>query len=245
MIKCLNLNVNCKYRIYLKRNRYFQTRLNFLNMNYLFVAATATEIKPFINFCRKNVANLQIDFLLTGVGMLQTSYNLTKQFTIKKPGLVIQAGIAGCFDRKQELAKTWMIKEEILADLGAEENGKFADVFDLQLIKPNQNPFIKKKLVNPNIKMFDRFNFPPVIAISVNEITTSKKRIATLQKKYNPLLESMEGAAFHFVCLKENIPFVQLRCSSNYVGERNKAKWKIKEAIHNLNQELIRIVELF
>ena len=49
----------------------------------------------------------------------------------------------------------------------------------------------------------------------------------------------MEGAAFHYVCLQQKIPFIQLRAISNYVGERNKTKWKMKEAIINLNEKLI------
>jgi futalosine hydrolase len=48
----------------------------------------------------------------------------------------------------------------------------------------------------------------------------------------------MEGAALHYVCLQENIPFLQIRSISNRVGERDKAKWEFKEAIKNLNKEL-------
>jgi futalosine hydrolase len=31
----------------------------------------------------------------------------------------------------------------------------------------------------------------------------------------------MEGAALHFVCLQEDISFIQLRAISNFVGERD------------------------
>jgi futalosine hydrolase len=57
-----------------------------------------------------------------------------------------------------------------------------------------------------------------------------------------PVVESMEGAAFHYVCLMEKIPFLQLRGISNYVGERNKANWKIRESIDALNQQLIKMI---
>jgi futalosine hydrolase len=53
----------------------------------------------------------------------------------------------------------------------------------------------------------------------------------------------MEGAALHYVCLLEKIPFLQVRSISNYIGERNKKKWNIKESINNLNKELIRLLE--
>ncbi len=79
-------------------------------------------------------------------------------------------------------------------------------------------------------------------AVTVNEITTSSKRVHELIEKYGPVLESMEGAAFHYVCLQEDIPFVQLRAVSNFIGERDKSKWLIKEAIENLNRELIILI---
>ena len=52
----------------------------------------------------------------------------------------------------------------------------------------------------------------------------------------------MECAALHYVCLQQNVPFLQIRSVSNEVGERDKSKWKIKEAVENLNNELIKIL---
>ena len=51
-------------------------------------------------------------------------------------------------------------------------------------------------------------------------------------------IESMEGAALHYVCLLQKVPFLQLRSISNKVGVRDKTKWKIKTAIDNLTMEL-------
>jgi futalosine hydrolase len=52
----------------------------------------------------------------------------------------------------------------------------------------------------------------------------------------------MEGAAFHYVCLLEKIPFLQLRSISNLIGERDKTKWKMEKAIQNLNENLISLL---
>jgi futalosine hydrolase len=52
----------------------------------------------------------------------------------------------------------------------------------------------------------------------------------------------MEGAALHYVALMEKIPFLQLRSLSNFVGERDKNKWLMKEAIINLNLELQSLI---
>jgi futalosine hydrolase len=56
------------------------------------------------------------------------------------------------------------------------------------------------------------------------------------------MIESMEGAALHYVCLQEAIPFIQLRSVSNFVGERDKTKWRMEEAVDHLNRELILLI---
>jgi futalosine hydrolase len=77
----------------------------------------------------------------------------------------------------------------------------------------------------------------------VNEVSTRPQRIEQLQQKYAPILESMEGAALHFICLREKIPFLQLRAVSNFVGERDKRKWQIKEAVQKLRAQLNSFLE--
>ncbi len=74
--------------------------------------------------------------------------------------------------------------------------------------------------------------------MTVNCISSPLQHLQIIKHKYNPVIESMEGAALHYVCLMENIPFIQLRAVSNFVGERNKEKWKMKEAIKMLNLKL-------
>jgi futalosine hydrolase len=45
----------------------------------------------------------------------------------------------------------------------------------------------------------------------------------------------MEGAALHFVCLKNQIPFIQFRAISNRVEIRNRNSWKVQEALAALH----------
>ena len=73
------------------------------SMYLLLTAATAAEIQPVIDYlAKKSNSYLQphkVDILITGVGAVATTYSLTKQSIIKRPDLIIQAGIAGCFQR--------------------------------------------------------------------------------------------------------------------------------------------------
>jgi futalosine hydrolase len=58
-------------------------------------------------------------------------------------------------------------------------------------------------------------------------------------------VETMEGAALHYVALQLNIPFLQVRSLSNFAGERDKKRWRMEEAIENLNKELERLLNKF
>jgi futalosine hydrolase len=206
----------------------------YLPMQILVVSATEQEIKPAIPFFLKN----KIDVLIAGIGGVATTHSLNRYCHKNRPGVIIQAGVGGCFN-ENKLGEVFVIKEEIFADLGVWENKVFKTIFDLQLENRNTFPFKKGMLINPNKKLLGITSPKKVSGISVNEITTDKKRITWYKQNFSPVVESMEGAALHYVCLQQEIPFVQIRAISNYVGERNKSKWKMKEAIHNLNEELI------
>lgn len=206
-------------------------------MNCLLVAATAKEIAPLLKEMRaSNDRLVDTDILITGIGLTATTYSLTKQISLRKPSLIIQAGVAGCFDPTISLGSVFAVKQDRIADLGVVENGQFSSVFKMGLVKGTDGWLINKSPI------LTKTPLKKVTAISVNTISTEKQQIADYRREFNPLLESMEGAALHYVCIKENIPFLQIRALSNYIGERNKKNWKLKESIENLNRKLLLLL---
>jgi futalosine hydrolase len=214
------------------------------SMYILLAAATSLEIQPTIDFLEKNsykAGDHELEVLLTGVGAVATTYLLTYNINDHRPDMVIQAGIAGSFQYQQP-GTVVAIKEEILGDIGVWEEDRFKTVFDLQLANDNDTPFTNRLLVNPYKKLLALSALEQVRSITVNEITTNAHRIAWYQQNLAPVVESMEGGALHYVCLQEQVPFIQIRALSNAVGERNKTKWNMKEAIDNLNKKLIAFI---
>ena len=205
-------------------------------MNILVAAATELEIAPFMK--ERN----EIETLITGVGIPSTVYGLTKKISGHKYDLVIQAGIAGSFIKGIKKGEVMVVEQDTFADIGASREKKFKTLFQLGFGNPNEFPFTNGWLVNS--KLPDT-GLRKVKAVTVNMIQDKKKTITPLQKKFAAEIESMEGAAFHFVCLQENIPFLQLRSISNKVGERDKRKWEIAYAIEQLNLELIKLADQF
>ncbi len=204
-------------------------------MKILVIAATQEEIAPFLKW------NTNIDVLICGVGIPSTVYYLTKKLLQEKYTLVIQAGIAGTFSKKIKNGDVVAVEQDAFADIGAQEKRNFKTLFELGFDDENKFPFRKGYLFNAS-EILQSSHLKKVKAVTINKISDRIKQTKQLKAIFDAEIESMEGAAFHFVCLQQNIQFLQIRCISNKVGERDKTKWEIAKAIKNLNQELINLI---
>ena len=208
-------------------------------MNILLASATAFEVDLKKIWQTLPSSEINITDLITGVGLPNAMYQLTKAVHTRKYDLVIQAGIAGAIDSKVPLASVVVVKKDMFADVGIYENGNFSSLHDIGFGDKDQFPFSNGWLVNNNILNSD---LPYFSGITVNTVTDDKTIIANQTKLYNADVESMEGAALHYVCLLNNIPFLQLRSISNAVGERDKSKWQMAKAIESLNEALLQVL---
>ena len=68
----------------------------------------------------------------------------------------------------------------------------------------------------------------------------NERTIAAVRARYQPEVESMEGAAFMYASLIAGVPFAQVRAVSNAVERRNRGAWKIDAAIRALGEVAVR-----
>ena len=210
-------------------------------MNVLVIAATERELTGIkeISFARPS---LMVQTAVTGVGLLPSTYAMMQLIANMKPDLIIQVGIAGSFNPSLVLGTAVTVRKEILADMGVYENDGYHDVFELGLAEKNMAPFEQGAIVNHNDILMEAVSLPAVSAVSVNEISTSTEKINLFTEKYKAAIESMEGASLHYVCTMQQIPFIQIRGISNLVGERDKTKWKIPEALLAATNACINLI---
>src|SRR5690606_26080222 len=116
-------------------------------MAILIAAATSKEIAPLITRLGKSGTE-DIDILITGIGVMRATYSLSTQVRLKRPELIIQAGVAGCFDRKIPLGAVVAIGQDTLADLGVKEGGEWKTPYDLSLEPGSKFPATKGWLKN-------------------------------------------------------------------------------------------------
>jgi futalosine hydrolase len=199
-------------------------------MKILFVAATEEEIAPIRNITSSH----SLDYLITGPGMVATTYELTKKLSEKKYDLAINIGLAGSFDPTIEIGETVYVSEDIFSELGAEDGDNFLDIEKIGL----KSPFI----FYPTADVSD-LKIRKVKSITVNSVHGNNSSIEKIQARLNPQTETMEGAAFFFVCKKEKTPAFQIRTISNFVERRNKLSWNIPLALENLSKTVNQILK--
>ncbi len=219
-------------------------------MKILILSATQQEVKPLAGklklknqpepyFGRYMYENHSIDVIITGIGSISTAYMLMKFVTSEVYDFVIQVGIAGSYNKKLHIGSVVQVLSEQFADYGVEDQNKFVTLFEEGICSPDKLPYSGGKLVNP--VSFDSGiikDIPYVSGITVNCVSGSNETISLYRNKYKPDIESMEGAAFFYICLMENIPFLELRGISNFVEERNRKLWDVELAVNSSNEAL-------
>jgi futalosine hydrolase len=191
-------------------------------MNILIVAATNKEIlSQEFNDC---------DILISGVGMINACFGLTKYLQENKPDIIINVGVAGAFKKEYVLGDVLEVSRDCFSEMGVQNRDRFLNMSDVGLD------------VDTTFQYSPQTNLIQARGITVNTVHGKNEAIEEVVKRLNPDLESMEGAAFMLVCQKFNIRFIQIRSVSNYVEERNKEKWDLDLAIRNLNIQLRTII---
>jgi futalosine hydrolase len=202
------------------------------------------EYKMCISSYRYSKPGCYVDFENTEAGNFNLIYRLTKLLSEKSYDLVINAGICGSYNKTMELGRVVRVEKDRFADFGAFEGSYFKDIFDMGLMKENDYPFQNKWLLEKP-GMYDKVftGLATVTGLTVNQIPISEFILNEITKEAEPLTESMEGAGFFFVCRSEKVNFIQIRSVSNYAGERDKSKWKLKLAIENLGISLKKAID--
>jgi len=188
-----------------------------------------------------------IKSLITGVGGISTAWAM-KQWLSQNPypDIAINAGIAGSYSDKLNIGDVVMPLTDCFADLGVETGDKLLTLAEAGLMDPDMFPFEKgviraqNRFVNEAGKILTKAN-----AITVNTCSGSVGTIERLKRKFNPDIETMEGATFFYICARERIPFLSVRAISNKVEPGEKASWNIPLALENLSEKIKEILLMF
>ncbi|MCD6596724.1 MAG: futalosine hydrolase [Bacteroidales bacterium] len=187
---------------------------------------------------------LELTFLVSGIGTVLTTFHLTKVLVGHDFDFVLNLGIAGSFVNSLKPGEVISIREEVFADIGVEDEGSVKTLSEAGLMEGDMFPFRNGRLASKLDPSLNKTlsELRQVKGITVNIASGSETSAMRLFDKFHSEVESMEGAAVFYTCLMKNVDFAEIRAISNVVGERNKLKWKVPEAIAKLADVCYNII---
>lgn len=223
-------------------------------MRVLVVVATEAEVGPFVAGLRRltdagsrvtryETGAHDIDLLVTGVGMVATASWCSRLLASERFDVALNLGICGSFKTSIAPGTVVHVVSDRLGELGAEDGNSFLTIQQMGLLADDEFPFKEGRLVNnsppPNTTLA---SLRAVDGITVNTVHGDEASIAAVTERFGPDVESMEGAAFMYCCLTHGVPFAQVRAVSNIVERRNRAAWKLHEAVGALGAAGLRML---
>ena len=207
-------------------------------MSSLIIVSTHLEILPFLN--KQNISQWSVNewfpeirkdvhLCVTGVGVPSTLLQLGHIFPSNKIDQLVQLGFAGSYHEKYPNGELVEVNRDCFADLGIDNRGDFIPINKAMPGVPGAYEWLDSP---------SNTTLPSVVGVTVNTGTGSLGRIAEIKKKWNPDVESMEGAAAMLFALNKAIKCTQIRAISNRVEPRNPDAWNMDLAANNLSSWL-------
>ncbi|MFJ9726286.1 futalosine hydrolase [Streptomyces sp. NPDC101209] len=142
-------------------------------------------------------------------------------------GLVVSAGIAGGFPPEAPVGSLVVADEITAADLGAETADGFVPVTELGFGTVTHRP--PKTLVRDIVSATGA---RPGAVLTVSTVTGTAERAAELRARHpRALAEAMEGFGVAEAAAAHHVPVLEIRAVSNPVGPRDRAAWRVGDAL--------------
>ncbi|MFB5662855.1 futalosine hydrolase [Alteribacillus sp. HJP-4] len=181
-----------------------------------------------------------------GVGQAQAAASTMMELQRDTYRMVINAGIAGGFKEKAGAGSIVVANEIWAADAGAESADGFQSLEKLKLGESRYecDTRLTKMLCEGLYEAGLTVKIGPVLTTST--VTGTTETAEKLEERIpGAAAEAMEGYGAAAACQLMNVPVLELRTISNIVGPRDRANWKIKEALAALEKAGSVIQEVF
>jgi futalosine hydrolase len=141
---------------------------------------------------------------------------------------VVSAGIAGGFPGRAQVGATVLGTRSFAADLGAETPDGFRTVAELGFGAGHHD-------TDKDLLERLRSKLPTAVAGEILTLATVTGTAATAERLAaahpDAVAEAMEGYGVACAAAGAGVPFAELRTISNLIGPRDRAAWRIPEAL--------------
>ncbi len=176
--------------------------------------------------------------LSTGVGKVNAAAATALALRALRPSAVLLVGVGGAFDGAGlEPGDVALAASETHLDSGVGHGETWQGLEELGFPTLPAGPGRAEALYNHlpfgehASRLAGRLGVPALPFGTSEAVTADAATARLLRERHGVAVESMEGAAVAQVALAFGAPLVQIRGISNLVGERDKRRWRLKEAV--------------
>ncbi|MDT3417457.1 futalosine hydrolase [Brevibacillus aydinogluensis] len=177
----------------------------------------------------------RFDVLAGGVGAAAAAASTARALAVGPYDLVVSAGIGGGFTGRAEVGSLVVANEIIAADLGAETPDGFLSVDELGFgsariqVPAEWAARVTEALREAGLPV----STGPVLTVTT--VTGTAETARTLGVRVpGAAAEAMEGYGVAVAARQCGLPVLEVRAISNPVGPRDRASWRIAEALNAL-----------
>jgi len=192
----------------------------------------ATAVPAERDAVARALSGTPVDVLAVGVGPARAAARTAAALATAPYGLVVSAGIAGGFLPDAPVGSLVVADEITAADLGAETADGFVPVTELGFGTVSHRP--PEALVR---EIASATGARTGAVLTVSTVTGTAARAALLRERHpTALAEAMEGFGVAEAATAKDLPVLEIRAVSNPVGPRDRAAWRIGEALAALTE---------
>lgn len=187
----------------------------------------------------------RFDVIVAGVGTAAAAARTASAMAAAEYGLVVNAGIGGGFVGKAEVGSLVVANEIIAADLGAQTPEGFCSLDELGF-GSSRIP-VDASLATRVTEALRTAGLPVKIGpvLTVSTVTGTAATASELAARVpGATAEAMEGYGVATAAHQRGVPILEIRAISNAVGPRDRAAWRIQDALKALEDASAVLLEV-
>lgn len=185
----------------------------------------ASGVRPVRDFCLE----------VCGFGLVAAAARTAELLMKHAPDRVLLSGIAGAYEPSLPIGQAFAFGEVACYGIGAGEGGSFQTAGQIGWKHWDSSPEIGDRIGLASERAGETSTFDSVncaLLLSVTSVSSSAEEAQSKLKMYpTAAAEDMECFAVAVACRLAGVPLTCIRGISNRAGERDKAQWRISDAI--------------
>lgn len=180
---------------------------------------------------KATLSGVPVVFAVSGIGKANAAAAVGALSARGRPVAFLQVGLGGAYPGAGiEPGQAALASTEIDLDLGVGRHPEWSDLASMAV--PGVNDTNRIDLRSPLLRrVAQRVRLPALDFATSDSVTASAEHAGYLRERFGVAVESMEGAGAARAAAALGLHLVEIRGVSNVVGDRNRSKWRMVDAV--------------